>query len=107
MEHTRSELEDKLNYKIKEQKMILNNVSLVIVVWIMCIALGLFVSRDMPEIQDTIKLIGILSIIPVVLLELKIMFRWAKVKKEKTIIEETRIKLEPRDDEETYGSNKI
>lgn len=83
-------LDNELKFKIKEQKKILNNVSLTLVVWALLVSLGIFVSNIYPETQSAVVLFGILSVIPVAILECKIAMKLSKVTKEKTQLEQTK-----------------
>lgn len=98
MTQNRYEVEDNLRGAIKKQKRIANNVSLILIVWMLLILLGLFLSNSHPEIQESIRFFGLLSIIPLGLLEIIIVSKLKRVKKDKLLLKERHKTLSAEDD---------
>lgn len=88
------DLEDQLKYQKRKQKRIINHVSLILLVWVMLVAIGIFVSNNYPDTQNIVITFSLLSIIPVILLEVNATMKLLRLKHETTELE--RNYLNPR-----------
>lgn len=87
MDELNYELEEQLKFQKKKQKKIINHVSLILLVWVMLVAIGIFVSNNYPDTQNLVITFSLLSIIPVILLEVNATMKLLQLKHETTELE--------------------